>query len=277
MPRSKPRRTNLDDDSPLLDDVSLDKEQAAIPKPNFTISLLWRWILSVFAVLHVASIYAEPLRFSSQNASPVVAPHAAILRRWTAPYADLMYLNHGYFFFAPNPGPSHLVVCRFNDLPASESDSSSPSASSDGKIVIPDKGLQKPRLLFHRYFMYAEFYQTLFLPADLPEIKEADPLLLADIRRGKRLYSEVQDSFRRFIDARYPNRRYQVYRVEHQLPTPEDYFNNHWRLDDPRLYFEMPESAIISEEPSFQPVEIPPAISERPNVDIDSRTKAQQP
>ncbi len=54
---------------------------------------------------------------------------------WT--YMEALYLDHGYFFFAPNPGPSHLLRCDIRDAKADrrasrESPSCCPTASTIG-------------------------------------------------------------------------------------------------------------------------------------------------
>jgi hypothetical protein len=201
--------------------------------------------LSIFAVMHVIAVYAEPFRFSTQAESPAPADDALLVRNSLKPYIDMMYLNHGYYFFAPNPGPSHLVVCTFNEVDFSSKADASANArkpTQPDRIVYPDKLVQKPRLLYHRYFMYTEFYHTLFTPYDLPENANDGAPLPPELQRGKALYAALRQSLDKYFQARFPERRFQVFRVEHALPTARQVLDEGMKLDDPRLYMELPES-----------------------------------
>lgn len=67
------------------------------------------------------------------------------LGRWLAPVHQVLYLSHGYRFFAPDPGPSHLLVYRLH--------------YPDGRVLerrLPDPQRHWPRLLYHRWFMLSE-------------------------------------------------------------------------------------------------------------------------
>jgi len=60
------------------------------------------------------------------------------------PYLDLLYLNHGYSFFAPEPGPSYVIEYEVR--------------RKDGSVErgrLPDIEKHRPRLMYHRYFMLA--------------------------------------------------------------------------------------------------------------------------
>ncbi len=68
--------------------------------------------------------------------------------RFLAPIHQALYLSHGYRFFAPDPGPSHLLVYRLH--------------FPDGEVRerrFPDADKLSPRLRYHRWFMLSE---TLF-------------------------------------------------------------------------------------------------------------------
>lgn len=241
MVREKPRHLHQE---PLVSSTTTESSNEA----NRRVPNLPRWamtLLSLFAVVHVIAVYAEPFRFSTQAESPAPADDAILVRNTLKPYIDMMYLNHGYYFFAPNPGPSHLVVCVFNDVDFN-SKSASPEAVSNKsqpeRIVYPDKLVQKPRLLYHRYFMYTEFYHTLFTPSDLPENANDGAPMPPELKRGKALYTALGQSLDKYFQARYPERRFQVFRVEHALPTARQVLDEGMTLDDPRLYMELPES-----------------------------------
>lgn len=87
-----------------------------------------KWVPCVLVLVgfHLLAVLAEPLHFFSRS-EVQSSPEFAVLRRTLAPYVEWLYLDHGYFFFAPNPGPSHLVAA-----------SPVPDAASDApQIVAP--------------------------------------------------------------------------------------------------------------------------------------------
>jgi hypothetical protein len=61
------------------------------------------------------------------------------------PYLQLLYLNHGYKYFAPEPGPSTLLAYTMEFADA-----------SSRQETIPNRDIH-PRLLYHRHFMLTEF------------------------------------------------------------------------------------------------------------------------
>ncbi len=95
-------------------------------------------LLSTLLAFHVFSVFMAPA------AMPPASPLLMDGYRITVPYTELMFLNHGYHFFAPDPGASSLIswkVTRSGDVPVS------------GRFPDPST---RPRLLYHRYFMLAE-------------------------------------------------------------------------------------------------------------------------
>jgi hypothetical protein len=78
---------------------------------------------------------------------------AASCARLFRPYLEVLCLANGYRFFAPEPGPSHLVRYEIT--------------LDDGTLksgVFPDINHHFPRLLYHRHFMLSEFANTLGNP-----------------------------------------------------------------------------------------------------------------
>ncbi|MEZ6093702.1 MAG: hypothetical protein R3C03_05630 [Pirellulaceae bacterium] len=61
------------------------------------------------------------------------------------PIHDCFFIGHGYRFFAPDPGPSHMIVYR---------------VQRDGETVregrFPDRNKYWPRVIYHRWFMLSE-------------------------------------------------------------------------------------------------------------------------
>ena len=119
----------------------LRSQTPAVPHGNHW-SVGRRWTVSILIALHLMAVVAAPCA-TPPPSSRLAFSIASIVE----PYLSAMYLYHGYRFFAPNPGPSHLV--RYEVM------------SSDGKTVaiadrFPNLRNQWPRLLYHRYFMVSE-------------------------------------------------------------------------------------------------------------------------
>lgn len=156
-----------------------------------------RTLLSVVIVLHFTAVLSAA--FSVGAASPLVR---AIWDR-CHPYLQACYLNHGFHYFAPNPGPSHLLSWGA-ELPD--------GGWAQGRI--PDAGTQ-PRLLYHRYFMLTE--NAFALP---PELR-----------------AEVYEAYQRALCRQHRARIVHLSSVEHLLPTPE-FVMRGGRLDASESYVE---------------------------------------
>jgi len=95
-------------------------------------------LLSLWLAFHVFSVFMAPA--SMPPASPLLSE----ARERVLPYLQALFLNHGYHYFAPDPGASTLIawsIPRENDVPV--------------RGRFPDPSM-RPRLLYHRYFMLAE-------------------------------------------------------------------------------------------------------------------------
>jgi hypothetical protein len=160
-------------------------------------------------------------------ASPLAAPIRAALR----PYVEFAFLDHGYFFFAPNPGPSHLLRAKL------EFDDGRPPL----EITLPDRTRHWPRLLYHRHFMLAEQYHADFLPAQPPPEVEANPAQLADWQRTRRLYELRKQSFEQHLRRTYGASRVTLTRVEHTLIPPAQFAAESRSITAPDTYVDLPE------------------------------------
>jgi hypothetical protein len=100
----------------------------------------WKIVISLALAVHLAAVFVGPW---SVEPSSMMSGYA-----WRAlrPYLEGAYLNHGYHFFAPEPGPSHLIryELEFAD-----------GTTRTGEF--PNLSEQQPRLLYHRHFMMSEF------------------------------------------------------------------------------------------------------------------------
>lgn len=119
-------------------------------------------------------------------------------------------MNHGYHFFAPEPGASTVV--RYV------------ATRSDGSVVtgqIPDRSQHIPRLLYHRHFMLTESLAS----ADGSADERLKPLLVSalarQIAREQRAESLV------------------LTRVTHMLPTMQ-WIRAGQDLQHPDLFLEEP-------------------------------------
>jgi hypothetical protein len=154
-----------------------------------------RWLISALLVFHLAAVIISPLS---------VPPSSATWNNawWVfRPYLEMMYLNHGYKYFAPEPGPSTLLAytLEFDD-------------GSTLEETIPHRGI-RPRLLYHRHFMLTEFLN--FAPED-----------------WHRAYA-------RHLCQRYGAESVTMSRMTRLLPTMEDVRNGS-TLTDPSRYLETP-------------------------------------
>ncbi len=218
-----------------------------------------RFAISMLAVLHLLAVLAEPLRFFSQSPVKYAAEEARVLRMATGLYVDFMYLSHGYSFFAPNPGPSHLLECEMKPNLKSTSTTKTPNTgrpvvvdsrrtdSQDSRWrVFPDRKVDWPRLLYHRYFMLSEFYQSQFVPATLADQDKLDKDTLTEWTRDRQQYERLQESIRVNLSQTYPDQKTTLRRIEHILPSEYQILVDRWKLTDPRLYVELSEGDVTA-------------------------------
>ena len=131
---------------------------------------VWRWSVSLLVIAHLAAVVSAPWNLSTFDALPPgymappnqpevpernssawqEPPVTRRLHRFFRHYLNLVYMNHGYEFFAPDPGGTHLISYRV--------------AKPDGTTEegsFPDLEVQWPRLLYHRHMMLAEQTQMM--------------------------------------------------------------------------------------------------------------------
>lgn len=170
-----------------------------------TRSLWLRRLISIGLAVHLAALTIAPL---------AVAPSSLLWQRaWLVfrPYLEVMNLNHGNHFFAPDPGPSHLIhyQLRFDD----------------GRVeqgLFPNVREHQPRLRYHRHFMLCEFLNNLAIDDSRRELFDAVTRSYADHLRHKHNATEVTLSLRR-----------------HYVPGPQ-HISSGKRLDDLSLFAERP-------------------------------------
>ncbi len=197
----------------------LPPEEAA---PHLRLPLKWRVVITVFVAFHLLAVFTPPfsLRVNRLGFSPV-AQTMLSATRW---YIDFGYLNHGYAFFAPDPGPSHLVHYKLE--------------FEDGRKPIertfPDLKRHFPRLLYHRHFMLAEQLNDSFTvpqpPAGPPPRREGVPesewkVLVQQWEADKRNWKEARDiylarwkNYEQHLLHHYGASKVTMQRIEHRIP-----------------------------------------------------------
>jgi len=219
------------------------------PKP--TLPGWAKLTISVLVTLHVAAIVAPPLAFICSSRG-VESPIAGPLARFVQPYCQAMYLNHGYAFFAPDPGPNHLVdyQVEFND----------------GKTPItgrfPNLKEERPRLLYHRYFMLSEALNTRFAPPEFapepspppltapPTARERYQLQIEDYTEARKAwhhqrqqYEAMRASIENHLKHEFGGDKVKITRIEHRPSDPVEIWVEHRTLDAKDTYRELSETS----------------------------------
>ena len=122
----------------------------AKPRKSGQWPLFVRILVSLFVLFHLFAVFIAPMSMAvalvprreiDRPLAVAVAQQPPV--QW---YLDALYLNHGYSFFAPDPGEGHLIRFQVYD--------------DRGAVIkegeFPSKTDYFPRLRYHRYFMLAE-------------------------------------------------------------------------------------------------------------------------
>lgn len=160
---------------------------------------------SVLIILHLVAI----------TAAPWAMPPSSVLAQqffgFFQPYLNAAYLNHGYHYFAPEPGPGHLIRYELK--------------RDDGRLItgqFPDAVKQTPRLLYHRHFMLSETANRLAVDPGQQAALEA-----------------LSRSFANHLMAQYSADEATLYLRRHYIPTPDQAASG-LPLDAPELFAERP-------------------------------------
>ncbi len=165
-------------------------------------------VVSALVAVHLAAVFIAPMSFAVRPGSPAIDPLRAAFR----PYIQALFLDHGYAFFAPDPGPSHLVEYEltFADGRASET----------GRF--PDVKQHVPRLLYHRHFMLSESLQTYYVPAIAPRVeRESDDY--RHWRAARDDYNALRDSYAKHLTQAHHAERARVHRIRHDFLPPAQF------------------------------------------------------
>ena len=196
----------------------MDSDSIPITKPL-------RLLFSILIIGHLLALVLPPL--SVQTRGPVgQSPSVSTALEWVEPYSQLLYIDRGYAFFAPDPGPSHLIQAAITN--------------PDGQRIemrYPDLDQQWPRLLYHRHFMLSEFLQEIYHPPGPPEeLKKANPQEAQYWSLSRSRYERIRQSIIDHLRHEYPGDDVAIARIEHLVPNLLDYQQEPVELTDERLY-----------------------------------------
>lgn len=153
------------------------------PSPADPINLATRRIISLVLIGYLVVLLLGPL------SNPVGSEHLARpLAKRVSPIHRALFLGHGYRFFAPNPGPSHLVDYRITKQDGSEISGRFPNRNDDA--------IAFPRLQYHRWFMLSE---TIYNEHNVTPIQaefEADQKRLELLATEKQIAGQRQTASR---------------------------------------------------------------------------------
>ncbi len=192
-----------------------------------------RYLLSLLIVAHLLAVAAPPLSFQAVSGIGS-SPSVATVMRWVEPYSQFCYLDRGYAFFAPDPGPSHLFQAAIT--------------AGDGTVVeemYPDLQNQWPRLLYHRHFMLAEYLAEIYQPpGPPPELARLNPTEADVWTRARARYERVRMSIAGHLEHVHPGQQVAIRRIEHLIPTIAEFQAAPVPLNDQRLYTVMLDRAV---------------------------------
>ena len=136
------------------------------------------------AAISLALIFYLFLLFIGPLSNPVASEQLIRpIEKTVRPFERALFLGHGYRFFAPDPGPSHLVEYEIT--------------KNDGSLLkgrFPDRDDAQtafPRLQYHRWFMLSEtiWSEHSMTPADADfqaQQKQLDNLATENTIAGRR-------------------------------------------------------------------------------------------
>jgi hypothetical protein len=247
----------------------------------------WRWIISGLLAFHVTAVFMGPFAFSTRTGAGTSSEFARPLMRLFRPYVQAMFLDHGYAFFAPDPGPSHLVRYKV------EFDDGRPAVEG----TFPDLATERPRLLYHRHFMLAEQLHDSFAPPVFRSVPPPPPSKLNEEaqerwdqsvrqqaeqtqlawQRDRAAYDARWAAFEQHLLHKHGGTSVSMARIEHRLPRPEWVETLGMRLDDSSLYsapLTKDDSGIRDEPP---PPRRPPSAATGTEEDIGRQNRAGGP
>ncbi len=210
-----------------------------------------KWIASAAIAFHLCAVVLPPLAFQTRTPDGPSPLFGTLIRPFSG-YGQFLHLDRGYAFFAPDPGPSHLIQAAINQ-----------PGGTVTEAMFPDRDRQWPRLLYHRHFMLSEYLHATYWPPGPPgELAESDPQAasLWHQRRGR--YEYVRKSMIDHLQHVNEGRSVAIRRIEHGLPAMAEYLDEPIALDDERLY------NVLLDQPPFDDRIAPPEATEEIPADV---------
>jgi len=227
---------------------NIPQNEPAARTPGNALPVWGNALISALIAAHIAAITSTPFAFAcNRGASPI----AEAFRSFFLPYTSALYLAHGYAFFAPDPGPNHLV-----DYTLEYSDG---RAAKSGRF--PDLKTERPRLLYHRYFMLSEALHNRFT---LPQFdrEPTPPALTATAgererfavikkdyegakerwQQARRQYEAMRGSIENHLKHAYGAEHVKITRVEHRPADPDEVLYERRALNAAESYRELSET-----------------------------------
>ena len=184
-----------------------------------------RLLISILIIGHLLALVLPPLSVQTRGRIGQ-SPSVLTALEFFEPYCQALYIDRGYAFFAPDPGPSHLIQVAITR----------PKGQLTERMY-PDRNRQWPRLLYHRHFMLSEFMHEIYQPPG-PSVE-----LLKEDRQEARYwsllrarYKHVQRSVVEHLKHENPGDEVAIRRIEHLVPDLIDYQREPIELTDKRLY-----------------------------------------
>jgi hypothetical protein len=207
-------------------------------------------LVSGLIALHLTAMFVAPFAFAC-SARGSSSPFADALLAPLRPYIVALYLDHGYFFFAPDPGPSRLVDYRVE--------------FADGRPAVtgrfPNLATERPRLLYHRHFMLSEALSNRFVPPKAPPEPSPPPLTAGPAERAayqlaraqharsraiwqrqRSQYEAMRSSIADHLKAQYGGDDVRLTRIDHRPALPDEVQAAQRELNAADSYRELPES-----------------------------------
>jgi len=199
-------------------------------KPEHSSTSPWsrtaRITVSLLIVWHLAAVLIGPLSVPQSIHGSAAIP--AFL-----PYHRIFNVGHAYKFFAPDPGPSHLIEY---DL-----------VRSDGSHItgkLPDRNVHWPRLLYHRHFMLTEFVGN--MPPDMTVDlagREWEQLPISTMQRTR------VNGYAQHLLHKHDAVRATLTLVQHGMPSMEQIVQERAPLSDERSYRRRPLGVYERDQP----------------------------
>jgi hypothetical protein len=203
-----------------------------------TLPRLARIVISVLLIVHLTIVVCAPLVMVTPRSSL-----AAWIVGWGSWYLEAGNVSHGYAFFAPEPGPSHVIEY---DLLFAD------GRKEHGKF--PDLDKHQPRQRYHRHFMLTEQLSSLAprgRPPGRDPIEQGVEVIPAPGDATSQQWVVDNERFMQFARSYARHlliasgaKQVQLRLFEREIPTPQQVLDGR-QLDDKALYVPYPVDPLV--------------------------------